>query len=186
MTRSKTGWAAACLIAGVISSGCGASSDSQNPGAPLPSPLTANVNGLWRGSSTLTAATGGECVGPLLSAGIGTADTRTLTMAQEGTGVTAKVTSADTGLGCQYTGRVALNTLALDAASCAAGEPVFLVVQCTNGATRQLELVGSTITATVAGGVVSGTLAETFNVRDFENKPIAGLVVNRTISATRR
>jgi hypothetical protein len=183
VTRSNSAWAA-LLVAGVVSSGCGAS--NENPGMVLPSPIVANVSGMWQGPTTLVSATGGECVGALMSAAVGGVDTRTLAMVQEGTEVTARVTSADTGLGCQYTGRVALNSLALDAASCSSGEPVNIVVQCANGNTRQLQLIGSTITATVAGGVVTGTMAETFNVRDVENEPVAGLVVNRTISATRR
>ena len=185
MTRSNSAWAA-LLVAGVVSSGCGASSPGENAAMVLPSPIIANVSGMWRGPTTLVGVTGGECVGALMSAAVGAVDTRTLAIVQEGTEVSANVTSADTGLGCQYTGRVALNTLALDASSCSSAAPVNIVVQCTNGNTRQLELIGSTITATVAGGVVTGTMADTFNVRDVENKPVAGLVVNRTISATRR
>jgi hypothetical protein len=121
-----------------------------------------------------------------MASSVGVVDTRTLAMLQDGTDLSATVTSAETGLGCQYTGRVALNTLALNATSCSAGDPVFIAVQCANGNSRQLQLVGSTITATVAGGVVTGTLAETFNVLSPDDDPIAGLVINHTISATRR
>ena len=184
MKRLFPAWAG-LLVVSAVCTGCGSSSSSSNSGLTLPSPVIANVNGMWRGSTTLVAVTGGECVGPTLSPSVGGTGTSTLAVEQDGSDVTAKLTSAETGLGCQYTGRVTLNSLALDAASCSA-EPVNIVVQCTNGSTRQLELIGSTITATVAGGVVSGTMADTFNVRDAEDKPVAGLVLNRTISATRR
>jgi hypothetical protein len=181
----RTFCAGAVLATSIVCSACGTSYSSSNPGPALPSPVIAQVNGMWRGSTTLVGVTGGECVGSTLAPTVGGVANSTLAMSQEGTTVTAELASAETGLACRYSGRVALNTLTLHATACS-DDPVDIVVQCTNGSTRQLELIGSTINATVLGGVVAGTVAETFNVRDSEDTPVAGLVLNRTISATRR
>jgi hypothetical protein len=177
--------ACAVLIAGgLVAAGCSTSDSDSNP-ALIPSPLVAQVGGVWTGSTTLSGVSEGECVGASLLAQLGRVDASALSMVQDGVQITAKLTSAETGLTCTYAGRATSNGVVLDAPTCS-GEPTKRVVQCTNGTTRQLQVIGSSIAAAVTGGVLTGSVADTFNVSDAQDKPVAGLVVKHSLQATRR
>ena len=179
--------AAALLITMLAVNGaaCDTSYSTSNPGPLLPTPLVAEVGGMWNGSTTLSKVAEGECVGAMLLPSLGRVSANAIAIEQTGTDLAAKLTSADTGLACAYRGTISLNNVVLESSSCSAN-PVNQVVQCPNGSVRQLELIGSSITAAVAGGIMTGTVADTFNVRDADDKPVAGLVVNQSLTTTRR
>jgi hypothetical protein len=164
--------------------------------------LLPRLGGLWGGSVTLTGIAGGtgpardagalECVGAAFNAVIGETNDNSLSITQNGTNLTARLTSAGTGLRCEYTGRVGSNGfVSLDAASCAAPE---LVIRChpdANGdiAIRRMQLVGSSITASIDAPVnvttVSGTAAHTYNIIS-EDGDVGALVANHTFAGLTR
>lgn len=160
--------------------------------APL---LLPRVDGVWGGNLTLADITGGT--GPARTAGIlacggatfqqvlGESNLHSLSIKQTGTDVTARLTSAGTGLACSYTGRVASNTLVLDAATCDAPALVF---RCPNGEVVELDLVGSSITAALDAPVrvanLSGIAAHTYNVRGAGQDQ--GLVARHVFSSLTR
>jgi hypothetical protein len=158
-------------VLGVLAIGTTSCTDNAVPAAsPTGQSLFApQFSGSWAGTAVLTsvnAVSDGECVQPTLQAQVGTAagtDRINLTIAQESQSLAAHLSSASTGLSCSYQGTAAQNTLALDTASCDAPE---LIVRCTNGAVRELELLGSSLHGTVTGGQVSGTVANSYNVFD--------------------
>ena len=129
-----------------------------------------HLSGNWIGNATLTAITPvveGECVVPAFEQRVigqpyGN-ETVTLALTHDGNSLGARLGSATTGLACSYKGTTDLNTLALDAATCDAPE---LLLRCTNGAVRTMEVIGSTIQGTVVGGRLTGTLANAYNVTD--------------------
>ena len=62
---------------------------------------------------------------------------------------------------------------------------------CTDGQTRVMQLVGSSITATYDDRInptsISGTAAQTYNVLDASRRPVNGMVANQSFaSLTRR
>jgi hypothetical protein len=164
--------------------------------------LLPQLGGLWGGPVTLTGIAGGtgpardagaiECVGAAFNAVVGETHDNSLSIEQTSTSLTARLTSAGTGLACTYTGRVGSNgVLVLDASSCEAPE---LIIRChpdANGVirVRRMQLVGSSITATIDAPVnvttVSGTAAHTYNIIS-EDGDIGGLVANHTFPGLTR
>lgn len=165
------------------------SETSASPASPSgTSPFAANFNGLYSGALVLTDVRGGECVGADLGRRVGSVDVSTVTITQNQSDVTAVVRSATTGLQCTYVGSASPSILAVNARSCDVSEILF---GCTSGEARVLELVGSTITATIIGNSTRGTVATSYNVfsQDPETRsriPIAGLVTQQQFDATRR
>jgi hypothetical protein len=163
------------------------------PGASPVSPsgvssLTANFNGLYSGAMVLTRVSGGECVGADLSGDVGSQDAGTVAVTQVDDELTAVVRSASTGLRCTYTGKASFATFAAHFQSCDATEILFA---CTSGQVRILTLVGSTITATVAGTGTQGVVTTSYNVYSQSpgqntRTPVGGLVTEQTFLATRR
>ena len=171
---------AALLAASLLAAGC--TTEQTAPTTAGPSPFVAQLGGLWGGVLTLATVSGGECVGATLT--VGSAEPVSMSVLQNDTDLTARVTSAGTGLACNYTGRASLNSLVMDATACDA--PV-LVVRCANGDARDLRLVGSSITATMNGGAIRGTTANTYNVFITDSEQGVGrLVTTHEYSATRR
>ena len=126
--------------------------------------------------TSVSSVADGECVQPTLQAQIGTTagtDRVNLAVTQDAQNLAAHLSSASTGLSCSYQGTAAQNTLTLSAATC--GETPRLVLRCTNGSVRDLELLGSTVHGTVSGGQVSGTVANSYNAYD----ALTGLAVTR-------
>ena len=205
--NSRVALYAGLVVLAVAAASCGENDFARPPQPAGPSSLTAlfvpQVAGVWGGPVTLTGIAGGtgpardagslECVGAAFNAVVGESNDHTLTITQAGTDVRARFTSAGTGLACTYSGRVSNGTLALDAATCDAPA---LVLRCQpdpttgNVLVRRMELVGSSITATLNAPVnvtsVSGTAAHTYNLTD-DDGDVGSLVANHSFeSLTRR
>jgi len=150
-----------------------------------------SLDGLYLGSLALSAVSSGECVGADLQAhniGIVNASTVSITTQQQ-YDVTAIVRSFSTGLFCTYKGNTRSGLFAANDANdrtCNAE----ILFQCSNGASRILVPVGSTITAAVSGNAASGVVATTFNVFREDNNgtrfAVAGLTTQESFNATRR
>jgi hypothetical protein len=167
--------------------------------------LLPRVDGVWAGGFTLTGVAGGtgpartagalECVGAAYDAVVRQSNEHRLTMTRKGSEVTARLVSVDTGLACDYRGSVGANgSLVLDAPKC---EAPTLMLRChadPNGVelVRELELVGSSITATLDAPTnvtaISGVAAHTYNITDPNNDLAVGaLVANHSfVNLTRR
>jgi len=161
---------------------------SPTPTTPAQSPFVSQIGGFWDGSLVLSSVRGGECAGEYFQATIGTADLGTVVITQTRTDVKAVVRSSTTGLSCRYEGAVGLGEFALSTQACEVNE---LLLQCSNGASRVLEQVGSTVTATLNGGAATGTVATWYNVfsdstEEDQRKPVAGLVLEQQFTAIRR
>jgi hypothetical protein len=188
--------------------GCGDKIETTLPTPTGPTTLAPlfipRLNGLWGGAVTLTGIAGGagparaagalECVGAAFIAVMGESNDSTLSITQTSTDpraqvITARLTSAGTGLACTYTGRVGSNGyIDLQSATCEQQPLVFRCPPDANGveSVRRLTLVGSSITATFAGPVdvtaLSGTAAHSYNIDG-----VGGLVANHTFTSfTRR
>ena len=155
---------------------------------PGQSPFVSRVNGFYNGELTLSNVRGGECAGDFYRAQLGTQDLGTVVINQNQTEVTAIVRSATNGVACRYQGAVGLGAFALSTQQCEVPE---LLLQCANGAARVLEQVGSTMTAQMAGGTATGTVATWYNVfavstEEDKRVPVAGLVLEQQFTAVRR
>jgi hypothetical protein len=171
---------AAVLAASLFAAGCG--SDGPAPTTASPSPFVAQVGGVWSGTQTLTSTDGGHCVPVLLR--VGMVEPMSLSVRQDDVELTARMASPGTGIACNYSGRASLNSLVLDSSDC---DKQLLVVQCQDGIIRDLKLVGSTISATLRGGVATGTVAYTYNMFVTGKIEGAGSVLARyDYTATRR
>jgi hypothetical protein len=147
------------------------------------------------GAGTGPSRTAGaiECVAAAFGAVVGESIDHSLAITQTGTNVSARLTSAGTGLACTYSGRIGSNnSLSLDASSCDA-EELFLRCQpdlAGNVLIRRMDLVGSSITATLDSPVnvtsITGTAAHTYNLFNEEDKGIGTLVTNHSFTNLRR
>jgi hypothetical protein len=198
----------AALVAGLFASVMATVSCGDNlfspPVAPTgPSSLSGllqpRLTGNWGGDFRLDSVAGGmgsaktaglpECTGVSFDRVVGERNDNTLSITQSGSDLTARLTSAGTGLACEYTGSVGSgNSFVLHAESCTQED---LVIMCTNGDTRVMQLVGSSITATFDDRInpksISGTAAQSYNVLDASRRPVNGLVANQSFpSLTRR
>lgn len=131
--------------------GCGSSTPT--------APSTVQVGGVWLGTTQITSASGGECVGPSL--GIGSATTVSLQVSQSGSALTAVATSTTNGNSTNYTGTAGASSIALNATFSTAALSTF---RCSNGAIRDLQQTAGTVTATITGNTGSGTQAQSYNV----------------------
>jgi|CXWL01.1.fsa_nt_gi hypothetical protein len=180
-------------------------SGSTGPSGPssLSSFMVPQIDGLWGGRLTLTGvATGAgsarnagsvECVVAAFGAIVGETVDHTLSISQSGADLTARLVSAGTGLACTYSGRIGSDTAVLAASTCGAPKLTFRCPPDSNGlvVVRQLELMGSSVTATIDAPVnvttMSGTAAHTYNILDDAQGLIGTLVTNhRFTSLTRR
>jgi hypothetical protein len=156
---------------------------------PAQSPFISRVGGFYNGSLALSRVTGGECVGEEYQSTIGFArDDSTVVISQTNTDVTAMVRSATTGLSCRYQGTAGPGAFALNTQKCEVSEILF---RCANGASRVVEQIGSTFTATVNANAVTGTVTTFFNVwtdsiEAEERRPVAGLILEEQFTAVRR
>ena len=181
----RPGLLGAVLVA-VMAAGC--SESPMTPTAPSESPFVTQFTGMWNGAMQLQSVSGGECVGADLRAAASTAspDVGTVAITQDGSDVTAIVRSASTGLTCRYRGTASLANFALSAEDCTAE----IVLQCSTGAARVLEPIGSTMTVAQSGGTSTGIVTTTYNVfsdstEELARKPVAGLTTQHQFTATR-
>jgi len=144
-----------------------------------------NVEGVWSGPMTLLAARGGECAGGVVNSFLPPTDLGTVSMVQSGNALSATMTMESTGLACSYTGSATVTSLALNATSC---DRTGLIVTCLDGRARELQLVGSSVTAIWTGDRVTGSVASTYNVFDVVPPKIGvgSLIANHDFVATRR
>lgn len=179
------------VMATVVIAGCGpnlTATPTSPTTTPAQSPFTSQFGGFWNGTLTLTRVSGGECVGDDMQADIGSVDVGTVVITQTQTDVIAVVRSASTGLSCRYQGTAGLGAFALSTQACEVNQILF---QCTNGASRVLEQVGSTVTATLGGTGSTGTVTTFYNVfsdstEEDRRRPVAGLILEEQFNAVRR
>jgi hypothetical protein len=143
------------ILAALALPGCGGSTAA-------PSAAASPVAGAWLANSTLAAFSGGECVGGTLAAG--RRDVFMAAIKQTGTSLAATITSQGNGTSCAYAGTAGNNTLSMTVSSCQTSRVPGVV--CPGGTTRDLRLVGGTLTADVnaALGTGSGTDVTTWDV----------------------
>ena len=146
------------------------------------------IAGAAFGSQTQANATFAVEYGDDMQADIGSVDFGTVVISQTQTDVTAVVRSASTGLSCRYSGTAGPGAFALHTQACEVNQILF---RCANGASRVLEQVGSTATATLGGGGATGTVTTFYNVfsdstEEEQRRPVAGLVLEEQFNAVRR
>jgi hypothetical protein len=156
------------LCAALLLASSSACSYQPTGGATIPSPLVAQVGGTWTGPiglSQVSAPLAGtlQCVGNALQALQASApsDTMTLIVSQDGIDLSGRLTTENSGLACSYVGTATPGAMVLNAPTCDA--PV-VAVRCANGEVHGVEVIGTTITATINNGVANGTLSQTYNV----------------------
>ena len=181
------------VVAVVLMAGCGpnvtATPTSPTATTPAQSPFVTQFGGFWNGALTLSGVRGGECVGQEYLARLGSVDVGTVVISQTQTDVTAIIRSATTGLNCRYQGSAGPGAFSLSTQKCEGiSETLYL---CANGASRVLEQIGSTVTATMSGNTATGTVATYFNVfsestEEDRRKPVAGFIVEEQFTAVRR
>ena len=181
------------VMAASMVAGCGpnltATPTSPTP-TPTQSPFISRFGGFWDGSTTLVRVSGGECVGADFRASdIGSVDVGAVVISQTQTDVTAVVRSSTTGLSCRYSGTAGPGAFSLSAGKCEGVSET--LVQCSNGSSRILEQIGSTVTATLNGNAATGTVSTFFNVfsrstEEDERVPVAGMIVEEQFTAIRR
>jgi hypothetical protein len=90
-----------------------------------------------------------------------------------------------TGLACKYSGTANNTSLAMNATAC---DRTGLIIRCIEGATRELRLVGSSVTATLTGNQMTGRTVSTYNVYTVGDEPVGvgSLVASHVFTATHR
>jgi hypothetical protein len=143
------------LLGALLACACGESSSPSGPSSE-------RVSGVWMGHITLRAASGGECVGESLQPALGSRDIFAAHIQQSSETLTATVGYQGNQTSCALTGRVNGTTVTLGLQSCEADR--VRSFRCGNGAERDLQLVGETMTAGTASGTGSGTSTSTWRV----------------------
>lgn len=138
----------------VFSVACGSSSSSPS------SMLISQAGGTWTGTLTLTSASGGpECL-DVVQQGVGVPDQFTLVITQTGTSLSATGSTQAAGQTCSYFGTAGDAKLALDSNICTPGG---VRLTC-GGNLRDALLARRSITASVNGSVMTGTISESWSV----------------------
>ena len=182
-SRYEATVAVLALAAGVA--GCGDDPNAATVLPTLPSPFFAQVDGRWSGDARLQPVEGtltgfGECVQADVNYRVGNrlvSDEKiVLIIDQERADLAASLTSSSTGLSCKYSGKTSVDSMSLQAASCDAPQ---LVIRCSNDSVRTGKLVGSSLDGTLdtASRTITGTAANTYNLFDEDDKPVAGVVL---------
>ena len=175
----KRGLLAAVIVWLGISCGGGSSS----PTAPA-APTIANAAGVWVGNVTQTSATSstGECA-TLYQLSNGLSDRFTASITQSSTTLTATASSQTSGSSCAYSGTAGTNNITLNATSCTVN---FMQGTC-NGFARDMYLAARSVTGTVSGNTMTGTVGETWNVfvRGTTANGIGIVTVTNSFSFTR-
>lgn len=180
----------AIVVASTVA-GCGpnlSATPTSPTTAPEQSPFITQFGGFYNGTLTLSRVQGGECVGSEYQSTIGAQDIGTVVISQTRSDVTAVVRSSTTGLSCRYQGTAGPGAFALSTQKCDISETLY---QCANGASRVVEQVGSTVTATINGSTANGTITTFFNVwaestEEDKRVPVAGLILEEQFNAVRR
>jgi len=129
-------------------------------GAPT-APSTEWVSGVWMAHATLTAVSGGACVGAKLQSSLGSRDIFAALLQQTGTSLTATISSQGNQTSCSYSGSSSGTSVNLSLTSCDAGRVAN--VRCADGSVFDVELVAERLAAqAVSAG--RGTSTSTWNV----------------------
>lgn len=147
------GRGAAAIVALLLMSGCG-------DGSPT-SPSVERVSGVWMGHATLTAVSGGACVGARLQSSVGSRDIFAALVQQSGTSLTATINSQGNQTSCSYSGSSSGSSVSLSLTSCDAGRVAN--VRCADGSVYDVQLVAERIAAQAASAG-PGTSTTTWNV----------------------
>lgn len=145
-----------------------------------------SLEGVWAGPMTLDKTSGGECVQEVIDSFLPTLDQGTLTVTQSGADVLATFTMESVGLACRYVGSASVSSLALNASAC---DRTGLIVACRGGVSRELQLVGSSVTAIWNGDRVTGQVSSTYNVftpPEGLQLGVGSLIATHSFTATRR
>jgi hypothetical protein len=145
-----------------------------------------NIEGVWNGPMTRVSTSGGECTGAVINTFLPSTDRGTIAITQSGPETAATMTMESTGLACRYTGTSTLTSIAMNAASC---DRTGLLVSCADGQTRELRLVGSSVTAAWDGSTITGQATSTYNVftpPDGLQNGVGSLIATHNFTATRR
>ena len=144
-----------------------------------------SIEGVWNGPMTLVSTNGGECAAGVVTTFLPINDVGTVTVAEGDNGLLATLTMESTGLACKYSGTASGTSLAMNATSC---DRTGLIIRCIEDVSRELRLVGSSVTATWDGSQMSGRAVSTYNVFTTGNSPIGvgSLVAAHNFTATRR
>jgi hypothetical protein len=174
----------AVMLASVVATvGC----NQERPVSPAaPSLFIPNLEGVWSGPMTLQSSSGGECTGEVVSTFLPTLDRGTISITQTVADTSATFTTESTGLACRYSGTSSLTTTALNATAC---DRTGLLVSCKDGRTRELKLVGSSLTGSWTGDQFSGQMSSTYNVftpPQGLQTGVGALIVSHSFTATRR
>lgn len=146
------------LLGALLVSACG--SDS----APIaPTPTTAQVGGVWRGTARTISASGGDCFATAFQSQIGSSAPITVAFTQSGASVNATLTSDATGGNYTYSGTVGQAAVSLTGSACSACN--FSGARCPTGtATRDLRIQTASVSGTVSGASLTGTETELYNL----------------------
>jgi len=130
-------------------------------GSSPSSPSVERVSGVWMAHATLTAVSGGACVGSALQASIGNRDIFAAQIQQSNSSLSGTVSSQGNQTSCSYTGSASGPSVTLNLSACQAARVT--AFRCADGSRYDLQLVGDRITAqaTSAG---PGTSTSTWNV----------------------
>jgi hypothetical protein len=144
-----------------------------------------NLQGVWNGPMTRVGSSGGGCTGEVIDTFLPASDFGTIAITQNDADTSATMTTESTGLACRYDGTSTLTSITMNAESC---DRTGLIVSCRNGETRELRLVGSSVTGAWNGNQLTGQASATYNVFTTV-QPVRGmgsLVTTHNFSATRR
>ena len=157
------------------------------PSSPTaPSLFIPNLEGVWSGPMTLLGTSGGECTREVVPTFLPTSDLGTIAITQTDADTSATITTESTGLACRYTGTSTLTSLAMNAVSC---DRTGLLVSCKDDQTRELRLVGSSVTGSWNGNQFTGQVSSTYNVftpPEGQQDGVGSLVATHSFTATRR
>jgi hypothetical protein len=150
----------------VLAVACGSDSPStaSSTTTTTTTPQRVQLAGVWTLTETRTSVTGGECLDGTMQGLVGGSITETMTFTQSAQSITAVSTVQANGVSCNWSGTADTDRFALNLSSCQSNANQF-GLRCANGATRDLRIASSGITAVVgANGNYTGTKADTYNV----------------------
>jgi hypothetical protein len=122
--------------------------------APSAAGPDARVSGVWIGKATLSAASGGECVGATLRTVIGARDLFAASVQQDQTSVGATVAYQGNRTSCVLEGATAAGGVSLALSACHAGRVEGF--RCANGERRDLRMRTGRLTAETSNGTGIG------------------------------
>jgi hypothetical protein len=144
------------MLGALLACGCGGS-----PYGPSDASVE-SVSGVWIGNATLSAVSGGECVGATLASAIGSRDMFAASIKQAAGDITATVAYQGNRTSCVLAGTVGADRVGMTLTACHLGRVERLA--CGNGALRDLGMLSDRITAAAVNGTGTGTDVSTWNV----------------------